>query len=134
MVRALAPLVGLGLIVNGPERVVRPRAGDCARNDPCSRAYHLAQPRLVISPSLEDKYRDAARRADTVTRMKRKIVGFHTDDEGHWVAELECGHDQHVRHAPPITERPWVMTEKGRASRLGQELNCVKCDDETRPT
>jgi Protein of unknown function (DUF3565) len=66
--------------------------------------------------------------------MKRKIVGFHTDDEGHWVAELECGHDQHVRHAPPITERPWVMTEKGRSSRLGQELNCVKCDDEMRPT
>jgi hypothetical protein len=34
----------------------------------------------VTSPSLEDKYRDAARRADTVTRMKRKIVGFHTDE------------------------------------------------------
>jgi hypothetical protein len=66
-------------------------------------------------------------------RMKRKIVDFHTDAEGHWVAELECGHDQHVRRAPPIVERPWVMTEEGRASRLGHELNCVKCDDAPRP-
>jgi hypothetical protein len=65
--------------------------------------------------------------------MKQKIVGYHVDSENHWVAELECGHDQHVRHAPPMTERPWVTTEEGRASRLGQELNCVKCDEARRP-
>jgi hypothetical protein len=29
--------------------------------------------------------------------MDRTIVGFHLDDEQQWVAELECGHDQHVR-------------------------------------
>jgi Protein of unknown function (DUF3565) len=60
--------------------------------------------------------------------MKRRIVGYHVDCENHWVAELECGHEQHVRHDPPLTERPWVLTEEGRASRLGQELNCVICD------
>ena len=27
--------------------------------------------------------------------MERRIVGFHQDDEQHWVAELECGHTQH---------------------------------------
>jgi hypothetical protein len=32
--------------------------------------------------------------------VKRRIVGFHRDDERHWVAELECGHGQHVRHDP----------------------------------
>ena len=66
--------------------------------------------------------------------MKRKIVGYHLDAENHWLAELECGHGQHVRHAPPFVERPWVTTEEGRASRLGQELNCVQCDSETRPS
>ena len=61
--------------------------------------------------------------------MKRRVVGYHTDAENHWVAELECGHGQHVRHDPPWTERPWVTTEEGRAARLGEELNCVRCDE-----
>jgi hypothetical protein len=61
--------------------------------------------------------------------MKRKIVGYHTDAENHWVAELECGHGQHVRDDPPWRERPWVRTGEGRTSRLGQELNCVRCDE-----
>jgi hypothetical protein len=61
--------------------------------------------------------------------MKRKIVGYHIDAENHWVAELECGHGQHARDDPPWRERPWVRTEEGRASWLGQELNCVRCDE-----
>jgi hypothetical protein len=60
--------------------------------------------------------------------MQQPIVGFHLDPEDHWVAELACGHDQHVRHNPPWTERPWVLTEAGRRSRLGQPLECRKCD------
>ncbi len=60
--------------------------------------------------------------------MDRKIVGFHQDEEQHWVAELECGHSQHVRHDPPWTNRPWVVTVAGRTATLGQVLNCKKCD------
>src|SRR5436305_14214247 len=60
--------------------------------------------------------------------MKRKITGFHTDAENHWVAELECGHGQHMRHNPPWTERSWVTTHSGRQTRLGEELDCVRCD------
>ena len=59
--------------------------------------------------------------------VDRKIVGFHLDGENHWVAELECGHDQHVRHDPPWTLRPWVTTPEGRAGFLGTTLGCVKC-------
>jgi hypothetical protein len=33
--------------------------------------------------------------------MKRAVIGFDKDEEGHWVAKLECGHGQHVRHDPP---------------------------------
>ena len=61
--------------------------------------------------------------------MDRRIVGFHPDAEGHWVAELDCGHNQHVRHEPPWMNRPWVVTPEGRQSRLGVALNCVKCDE-----
>ncbi len=61
--------------------------------------------------------------------MKQKVTGFHVDVENHWVAELECGHNQHMRHDPPWMERPWVLTPEGRDSRLGQVLNCVRCDE-----
>ena len=60
--------------------------------------------------------------------MDKRIVGFHRDGERHWVAELECGHNQHVRHDPPWMSRPWVVTPEGRASRLGTPLDCKKCD------
>jgi hypothetical protein len=60
--------------------------------------------------------------------MGRGVTGFHQDAEGHWVAELECGHNQQVRHDPPWDERPWVTTPEVRATRLGMRLNCVKCD------
>ena len=33
--------------------------------------------------------------------MQQAIIGFHLDEEQHWVAELACGHGQHVRHTPP---------------------------------
>ena len=56
---------------------------------------------------------------------ERAIIGFHEDDEGHWVAELACGHGQHVRHDPPWQSREWVTTESGRASFIGFELNCL---------
>jgi hypothetical protein len=61
--------------------------------------------------------------------MKQPIVGYHQDGEGHWVAELRCGHGQHVRHDPPWQVRDWVTTPEGRASRLGVELECVRCQE-----
>jgi hypothetical protein len=57
----------------------------------------------------------------------RKIVGFHLDENLDWVAELECGHQQHVRHNPPWTHRHWVTTPQGRFAHLGQELICLVC-------
>ena len=60
--------------------------------------------------------------------MKQPIAGYHKDDHDDWVAELECGHFQHVRHKPPFFNRAWVESTSGRDSMLGLELNCVKCD------
>ncbi|MGJ8693471.1 MAG: DUF3565 domain-containing protein [Thalassotalea sp.] len=60
--------------------------------------------------------------------MKSPITGYHQDELADWVAELACGHFQHVRHNPPFINRPWVITKPGRDTMLGQELNCLKCD------
>jgi hypothetical protein len=63
--------------------------------------------------------------------MQRKIVRFDTDDEGHWRAELDCGHYQHVRHDPPLRNREWVLTDEGRRERIGEVLDCRKCEPDT---
>mgnify|MGYP001256771059 CR=1 FL=1 len=60
--------------------------------------------------------------------MQQRIIGFYEDLEGHFVAMLECGHEQHVRHRPPFAERPWVLTEQGRALMIGERLTCAECD------
>jgi tellurite methyltransferase len=60
--------------------------------------------------------------------MQTKITGFRQDEEAHWVAELQCGHTQHMRHAPPWQERAWVLSMQGRASKLGQAIECPLCD------
>ena len=60
--------------------------------------------------------------------MQRAITAYHTDDEGHWVADLECGHTQHLRHTPPWQNRPWVTTAEGRREHLGTLLDCRQCD------
>ena len=60
--------------------------------------------------------------------MNQSIIGYHKDEEDHWVAELNCGHFQHVRHKPPFINRPWIVTQQGRESMLGEKLNCKKCD------
>ncbi len=59
--------------------------------------------------------------------MQRAITGFHRDAQGDWVAELACGHAQHVRHKPPFVERSWVVTPEGRQAHIGTLLVCVLC-------
>ncbi len=59
--------------------------------------------------------------------------GFRQDAQGDWVAELECGHTQHVRHQPPFTLRPWVMSAEGRRERIGQALECPACERREMP-
>lgn len=61
--------------------------------------------------------------------MKRRVIDFHQDEERHWVADLECGHSQHVRHDPPWQTRPWVTTVEGRKAHLGMLLDCRLCSE-----
>lgn len=66
--------------------------------------------------------------------MQQAIVGFHIDEEilrsdAAQVADLACGHTQHVRHDPPWQNRPWVLTEQGRKEKLGVMLECKTCEE-----
>jgi hypothetical protein len=63
--------------------------------------------------------------------VQRLMVGFEPDEHGDWVALLECGHRQHVRHRPPWQERPWVVSAEGRESRVGRPLECLLCEAAT---
>lgn len=63
--------------------------------------------------------------------IQRSIIGFHQDEHGDWVADLECGHTQHVRHRPPWQKRDWVVSEEGRSNHLGQTLPCKICREKT---
>jgi tellurite resistance-related uncharacterized protein len=66
--------------------------------------------------------------------MQRQISGFHQDETGVWVADLSCGHGQHVRHSPPWQNRAWVNDEQGRLDMLGSELDCLYCEMATLPS
>lgn len=58
----------------------------------------------------------------------RTIIALHQDAEAHWVARIDCGHAQHMRHQPPLISRPWVLTEEKRAGRIGMDIDCPLCD------
>lgn len=58
----------------------------------------------------------------------RSVTGFHLDPDGDWVAEVCCGHAQHVRHQPPFQQRPWVLDPIGRAGRVGTPIDCPLCE------
>jgi tellurite methyltransferase len=60
--------------------------------------------------------------------VERAITAYHQDEVPELVAELECGHNQHVRHRPPFQLRAWVTEETERAARLGMPLECRLCD------
>jgi tellurite resistance-related uncharacterized protein len=60
--------------------------------------------------------------------MKRVIVDFFRDGAPDWVAQLDCGHLQHVGHSPPVVLRPWVETEQRRREKLGETLECPSCE------
>jgi len=102
----------------------------------CSHAYPSQHSRLFLAPTDQQLLPEEDVDEENVPALleglsilKRKIVSFHQDEQHHWVADLECGHQQHVRHDPPLIKRPWVLTLEGRKSRIGAELDCKNCDE-----
>lgn len=58
----------------------------------------------------------------------RTITGFRQDDEGDWIADLDCSHSQHMRHNPLMVSRPWVLDPAGRQAKIGTTVSCPLCD------
>ncbi|WP_084309781.1 DUF3565 domain-containing protein [Pseudomonas jinjuensis] len=56
-----------------------------------------------------------------------RLLDFHQDEDGHWVAVLSCGHTQHLRHQPPWQLRAWVLDEEQRHRRIGHPFPCGWC-------
>lgn len=60
--------------------------------------------------------------------MQRAITAFFQDEAGDWAARLDCHHAQHTRHDPPFVNRPWVLDPAAREARVGEMLECLKCE------
>jgi hypothetical protein len=65
--------------------------------------------------------------------MHQAITGYLQDDAGHWVAKLDCGHHEQMRHDPPTANNAWVLTHKGRNDKVGVVMICKKCIAGTPP-
>lgn len=78
--------------------------------------------------------RDQARARRYIGEVERTITGFHEDDCDDYVADLACGHGQHVRHQPPFRLRPWIVDPVQHAERIGATLDCPLCDRAERPS
>lgn len=104
-------------------------AGTSGRNreDPC---WHAEGAVCTENPS-SGNASDRLGSRGTAGVAEQEISGFHQDEAGDWVADLACGHTQHVRHRPPWELRLWVTTEEGRRAHLGVVLQCKKCDEES---
>jgi hypothetical protein len=91
----------------------------------------IAQPRFLYAIRHAEKKERRIETGDILNSSTegtpKKIVDFHLDECSDWIAELECGHQQHVRHNPPWTHRHWVTTPQGRFEHLGFELRCLFC-------
>jgi tellurite resistance-related uncharacterized protein/hemerythrin-like domain-containing protein len=94
---------------------------------------HVRFEERVWFPALEAALDDATLaalswRLDPQPRVP--IVGLRPDEaepEGAWIADLACGHAQHVRHKPPFQNAAWVTTPEGRAETTGTRLPCRLC-------
>ncbi|MCU1762281.1 DUF3565 domain-containing protein [Pseudomonas sp. 14P_8.1_Bac3] len=79
-------------------------------------------------PSLAKQSPESEHNPDRRNAVENSTVtGFHQDEDGHWVAELCCGHTQHLRHQPPWQSRAWVLDPAQRVEKIGQPFACGWC-------
>ncbi|MBK5352518.1 DUF3565 domain-containing protein [Pseudomonas sp. TH41] len=83
---------------------------------------NLERPSLA-KPSPESEHNPDRR----IAAKGATVTGFHQDEDGHWVAELSCGHTQHLRHQPPWQSRAWVLDSAQRIEKIGQPFDCGWC-------
>ncbi|WP_260963290.1 DUF3565 domain-containing protein [Pseudomonas citri] len=85
---------------------------------------HKNDERISLNKDLPESERNPDKR---VRPARPTVIGFHQDEDGHWVAELSCGHTQHLRHQPPWQSRAWVLDPTQRIEKIGQPFDCGWC-------
>ena len=60
--------------------------------------------------------------------IDRRILGIELESADSCVAALDCGHRRHIRHRPPLAHNPWILDPVERAARIGQRIECGRCD------
>lgn len=85
---------------------------------------HKNKERTSLNKDLPESERNPDKRACS---NRPTVTGLHQDEDGHWVAELSCGHTQHLRHQPPWQSRAWVLDPVQRIEKIGQPFACGWC-------
>jgi tellurite methyltransferase len=65
--------------------------------------------------------------------IERGIVAVHEESVDTCIVELDCGHRRHVRDRPPFERHPWVRDAAARGARVGQRIECGRCEALERP-
>jgi tellurite methyltransferase len=60
--------------------------------------------------------------------IDRQILDIEAESADSCVAALDCGHRRHIRHRPPLERHPWILDPAERAARVGQRIECGRCE------
>jgi tellurite resistance-related uncharacterized protein len=75
--------------------------------------------------------------ADPIPSVPRVIMGVRREAAGApgdaVVLGLDCGHQRHVRHRPPLSSHPWVRDDAACEQRVGQRIECLRCGQRLLP-
>jgi len=59
--------------------------------------------------------------------VPRTIVGWRRESPDAVVLRLDCGHERHVHHRPPLSSHPWARSDAECQERVGAEIECLRC-------
>jgi tellurite resistance-related uncharacterized protein len=60
--------------------------------------------------------------------IDRQILSIEPESADSVVATLDCGHRRHIRHRPPLESHPWILDPVARVARVGQRIECGRCE------
>jgi tellurite resistance-related uncharacterized protein len=68
-----------------------------------------------------------------VPPVPRIITGWRREAPDVVVLHLDCGHDRHVHHRPPLSSHAWVQDDAATAARVGHPIECLRCGQRLPP-
>lgn len=65
--------------------------------------------------------------SEPVPPVPRVITTWRREAPAAVVLRLDCGHDRHVHHRPPLSSHAWVEDDMACEARVGQAIECLRC-------